>query len=319
MGVQQDELHARLRALQQRAVARRRSAAHSASQVALQRAVRATGLPGADRFVGKRVSEWVPGGPAKPRVPQEGSDDALVALVAVWSQWAGEKPDERWWRDQLVRARNEAFAERAMRTAAGAASDDEPAEANESVQGIAPAALEVHQAVVPHLDSMGSPWLTPYLPRGHDPVLRGALAPALAGGPSILVVLTGDSSTGKTRALYEALLRLAPSRPLLHPTDADGLLELVRGGRITSGSVLWLNESQRFFYGSSGEPAAAALRDLLGRIRGVTAVGTLWQKPYWEELTRQGVPEDPHGQARALLTGSSRWPRSCPGSIASAC
>ncbi|WP_405891508.1 hypothetical protein OG427_39605 [Streptomyces sp. NBC_00133] len=35
----------------------------------------------------------------------------------------------------------------------------------------------------------------------------------------------------------------------------------------------------------------------------MAAVGTLWNEPYWADLTRHGVPGDPHSHARALLTG----------------
>ncbi|MDR3083166.1 MAG: alpha/beta hydrolase, partial [Streptomyces sp.] len=175
----------------------------------------------------------------------------------------------------------------------------------DTLLGVGPAVLEVHPAALPGADAGTAqhPPLTPYLTRSHDGLLRQVLAPALAGGPSVLAMLTGESSTGKTRANYEAILELAPARPLFRPATADDLLALVADGRITAGTVLWLNESQRFLHGSAGARAAAALRGLLERQSGIAAVGTLWQDPYWDELTRQGVPEDPNGQARALLTG----------------
>ncbi|CAL9421908.1 hypothetical protein SUDANB67_03061 [Nocardiopsis dassonvillei] len=67
--------------------------------------------------------------------------------------------------------------------------------------------------------------------------------------------------------------------------------------------VLWLNEAQRFFYGSSAAEAVAALHQLLHQRTGIVAVGTLWTSPYWEELTRFGTSTDPHAQVRELLTG----------------
>ncbi|MEV7215167.1 hypothetical protein AB0O31_18990 [Kitasatospora cineracea] len=173
----------------------------------------------------------------------------------------------------------------------------------DTLLSVGPTVLEVHPAVLPSADMAQHPSLTPYLIRSHDGLLRQVLAPALKGGPSVLAMLTGESSTGKTRANYEAILELAPARPLFRPATADDLLALVAEGRITAGTVLWLNESQRFLHGSAGARAAAALRGLLERQSGIAAVGTLWQDPYWDELTRQGVPGDPNGQARALLTG----------------
>ncbi|MGW2612732.1 hypothetical protein ACWC4A_52090 [Streptomyces mirabilis] len=128
-----------------------------------------------------------------------------------------------------------------------------------------------------------------------------SLAPALEGGASILVMLVGDSSTGKTRALYEALCELAPNRPFLRPHMASDLLDLLHAGQLKPGDVLWLNETQRFLYGSAGEPAAAGLKRLMEEEPGIIALGTLWRSPYWTELTRQGAPGDPHSHARALL------------------
>ncbi|MFD7416000.1 hypothetical protein [Kitasatospora purpeofusca] len=223
-----------------------------------------------------------------------------MALVRLWSSWAHEvKPNERWWHNQLLRARAERAAELRGRTTV----DDEPADgsAAETLVAVGALNLEVHRAAIAPQDNgaPAPPDLTPYLSRAHDADLRAALEPALAGGPSVFAMLTGDSSTGKTRALYEALLTLAPDQPLLRPATAEDLLELLRSDRITSGTVLWLNETQRFLYGDDGERAAAALRRLLERRPGVAAVGTLWTDPYWQELTRPGTSG--HDQSRALL------------------
>ncbi|MFJ3788397.1 hypothetical protein [Kitasatospora sp. NPDC090091] len=275
------------------------------SQAVAEALVRASGRPGSAEFSGTRISDWAPEDVADFKVPQSKSDDKIVALVHLWSQWAGEavdRKDEKWWREQLGAARAEQKDERDGRTSASGIPHSEPEP--ESVTTVRGVRLEVHLAVTPPGDQDGPepPTLTPYVSRAHDAVLRAALEPALAGGPSLLVMLTGDSSTGKTRALYEALLALAADRPVLRPATADDLLELLRSDRITSGTVLWLNESQNFLYGESGERAAAGLRRLLERRPGVAAVGTLWLDPYWSELTRPGLWQ--HSQALVLLTGS---------------
>ncbi|MFE5983080.1 alpha/beta fold hydrolase, partial [Streptomyces wedmorensis] len=174
----------------------------------------------------------------------------------------------------------------------------------ETLETVGAARLEVHPSVL--LGDIQSPnHLTPFLPRAHDADLRRTLAPALHDGTSVLVVLTGESSTGKTRSLYEALRELAPRYPLLRPHTADDLLASVGNGLVRPGAVLWLNEAQRFFDGSNGEKAAAELRMLLERQPGVATVATMWTDPHWRTLTAQGVPGDPHSQARALLTGPS--------------
>ncbi|MET9796281.1 hypothetical protein [Nocardiopsis alba] len=170
-----------------------------------------------------------------------------------------------------------------------------------------PAALQVHAAVLPAPDSGGHAFLTPYLHRTHDAQLRDHLVPALGGDVSVLVMMTGESSTGKTRSLYEALHELAPHRFLLCPKTVADLLHLLNSGRVDDQAVLWLNEAQHFFYGTGAPEAAATLQQLLMRHRGIVAVGTLWTKPFWEELTRSGTSGDQHGQVRELLT--------CPSAI----
>ncbi|MGW9498910.1 hypothetical protein ACWG5P_31870 [Streptomyces prasinus] len=190
--------------------------------------------------------------------------------------------------------------------------------------------LEVHTAIDPCGTAAGasSAVLMPYLPRGHDTALRGALEPVLGGGPSVLAVLTGESPTGKTRALYEALLDLAPDRLLLRPAGAEDLLALLEGGRVVPGVVVWLNEAQRFLHGSVGERAVARLRDVLERQPGVVAVGALWTAPYWNDLTRGSARAGPRpahrpvcpahpgrGQAvrgRARAVGGARPPSEGP-------
>jgi transcriptional regulator with XRE-family HTH domain len=145
--------------------------------------------------------------------------------------------------------------------------------------------------------------LTPYLQRDHDKELCAALRRAAADGPSVFAVLAGDSCTGKTRALYEALLEVVPDWPLLRPDDADDLLVLLNEGRFRPGTVLWLNEAQRHLYGTSGEQAADLLRRKLAATSGAVAVAALWRHPYLDELTAAGNSPDMHAAARALLDG----------------
>lgn len=173
------------------------------------------------------------------------------------------------------------------------------------IADVDPQTLEVHPAVLAAPDPGGYPFLPSYLSRAHDAELRSHLKPALQGGKSVLVMLTGDSATGKTRALYEALGELASHRRLLRPGTSGDLLSILLEGRFEHDTVLWLNESQRFFYGQDAEQTAAELRRLLVTTTRLVAVGTLWTDPYWEELTRPGRAEDPHGQVRGLLDSSA--------------
>lgn len=107
MGTQKRELHARLRGLRERAETARKAAKQPFSQSFLQQQVQATGLPGGREFTGKRASDWAPKTIERFKVPLVTSDDAVLALVGVWSQWAKEDVNQQWWRRQLELVREE--------------------------------------------------------------------------------------------------------------------------------------------------------------------------------------------------------------------
>ncbi|MCG7209441.1 hypothetical protein [Streptomyces arenae] len=173
-----------------------------------------------------------------------------------------------------------------------------------------PFALEVHQAIDPPAkDARHLPLLPTYVERAHDGVLRAAAREAAAGS-SKMVVLVGDSSTGKTRACWEALRSLPATWRLWHPIDPTrpqaALAELERVGPRT---VVWLNESQHYLLTPNsdlGERISAGLRTLLREAqRGpVLVLGTVWPE-YWEILVAEPAAgtADRHEQARKLLTG----------------
>jgi hypothetical protein len=176
---------------------------------------------------------------------------------------------------------------------------------------IDPFVLEVHRPVEPGDAPLGLPVLPPYVPREHDRVL-GQVVRAAAGGRSGIAVLVGGSSTGKTRACWEALSLLRDQDPpwrLWHPIDPSrpdaALAELPGIGLRT---VVWLNEAQ--FYldpaeAALGERVAAGLRALLrdpGRAP-VLVLATVWPQ-FWDALTaRPADGDDRHAQARELLAG----------------
>jgi hypothetical protein len=174
-----------------------------------------------------------------------------------------------------------------------------------------PFALEVHRPVQAGNGQSGLPVLPTYVPREHDHQLA-KVARAAADGASGIAVLVGGSSTGKTRACWEAL-RLLRERPepwrLWHPIDPSrpeaALRELPLIGPRT---VIWLNEAQ--FYldapaGGLGEQVAAGLRELLRdpERTPVLVLATLWPQ-FWDGLTaRPQAGGDRHAQARELLAG----------------
>jgi hypothetical protein len=147
-----------------------------------------------------------------------------------------------------------------------------------------------------------------YVPRAHDQDLADAVLDA-AAGRSRMVVLVGSSSTGKTRACWEAIQPLATQGWWLwhpfDPTRAEAALADLQ--RVRSRTVVWLNEAQHYLDDSQeGERIAAAVHVLLtdpGR-GPILVLGTLWPE-YVEQYTALSLPGkvDPHSQVRELLAG----------------
>ncbi|MFJ3174748.1 helix-turn-helix domain-containing protein [Streptomyces roseus] len=147
-----------------------------------------------------------------------------------------------------------------------------------------------------------------YVRREHDAVLANVVE-AAAGGRSGLLVLVGPSSTGKTRACWEAVQTLSEHGwRLWHPYDPSRVEAALAGvQQVGPRTVVWLNEAQHYLGDiHHGEILAATLRTLLtDRTRGpVLILGTLW--PEYEReysaLPQPGRP-DPHPQVRELLAG----------------
>ena len=143
------------------------------------------------------------------------------------------------------------------------------------------------------------PALPVYVPREHDTALAEVVT-AAAAGPGGIAVLVGGSSTGKTRACWQALDLLRGARPgwrLWHPIDPQGALAGLPG--VEPRTVVWLNEAQRYLDtpDDAGKQVAAGLRKLLrDQARGpVLVLATLWPE-FWAELTvrppgaRTGTP-----------------------------
>ncbi|MDH2388424.1 helix-turn-helix domain-containing protein [Streptomyces sp. HNM0663] len=150
-----------------------------------------------------------------------------------------------------------------------------------------------------------------YVPREHDRELAAAVRDVMAGR-SRIVVLVGTSSTGKTRACWEAVQPLAEMGWWLwHPFDPTrveaALEELCRVGPRT---VVWLNEAQHYLGNpASGERIAAAVHRLLvDEERGpVLVLGTLWPE-YARQYTALPTPGegDPYSRVRELLSGRTQ-------------
>ncbi|MGV9457067.1 hypothetical protein [Streptomyces sp. NPDC003635] len=170
--------------------------------------------------------------------------------------------------------------------------------------------LEVHPAGHAPVDARparGGQVLPGYVQRRHDVALADAVH-ATAGGRSQIVVLVGSSSTGKTRACWEAVQPLGGNWRLWHPFDptrAEAALEDLH--RVGPHTVVWLNEAQHYLGDrTAGERIAAALHNLLTdpQRSPVLVLGTLWPE-YAARYTALPAPgeEDPHSRVRELLAG----------------
>ncbi|MFG2488083.1 helix-turn-helix domain-containing protein [Streptomyces virginiae] len=150
--------------------------------------------------------------------------------------------------------------------------------------------------------------LSGYVRRDHDRVLAAAVA-AVAAGERRMVVLVGSSSTGKTRACWEAVQPLASEGWALwhpfNPTRAEAAHDAL--ARVGPRTVVWLNEAQHYLGDPShGERIAAALHAMLTTPgRGpLLLLGTLWPE-YARRYIAPPTPTapDPHSRVRELLTG----------------
>ena len=166
-----------------------------------------------------------------------------------------------------------------------------------------PFALDVHESIVaPAADTDAVlDMLPPYVCRAHDDQLEKVVDRALAGCSGI-VVLLGDSSTGKTRALWEALGPLRarrgwklwyPSR--YRPDELIGQLDNV-GPR----TVVWFNETQRYLLPYS-ELDRGRLIEKMHQVLAnphkapVLVLGSLWRDHY------ATLCADPGSATRGLL------------------
>jgi hypothetical protein len=158
-----------------------------------------------------------------------------------------------------------------------------------------PVVLGVHKAI-------GGGPLPPYVRRRHDELLATVLDPEQAANR--LVVLRGGSSTGKSRAAYQAVAARLPRWPVCYPRTVSALARLLEGG-IAARSVLWLNELRHYADAPGGAQVLFELADLLQRQGQIVAITTVWPR-FWAAYTAGYHAEpgraDPARASRELLT-----------------
>ena len=161
----------------------------------------------------------------------------------------------------------------------------------------------------------GLPELPTYVSRDVDEEMREAIVDAAGNGG--LVVLVGGSSTGKTRAAYEAVRAELPDWRLLHPADPAELATSVAARQLPrSGVVVWLDEAQHYLTGPDRLTTGMA-RALLDPNHPMVVIATMW--PQWYEQLTTPPPADlplsdaedidPHRHARQILASALRLVR----------
>ena len=136
-----------------------------------------------------------------------------------------------------------------------------------------------------------------YVPRPHDEVLRAVLDPAVTA--SRLVVVRGGSSTGKSRAAWEAVAARLADWQLDYPRDPAALKERLDAG-IPAGTVLWLGELRQYAEADGGEQVLGRLADLING-EGRLLITTVWPEQWSAYTSAAGTGTGPAATAGRLL------------------
>jgi hypothetical protein len=156
-----------------------------------------------------------------------------------------------------------------------------------------PVELGVHQVI-------GGGPMPPYIRRPHDELLLALLDPTVR--TSRLVVVRGGSSTGKTRAAYEAIAARLVDWYLDYPLDPGALAARLDSG-VPPRTVLWLGELRQYADADAGPQVLARLADLLD-VDGHLVITTLWPEHWtaYAAAARAGPgTADPAGVTGQLL------------------
>ncbi|MFI6144880.1 tetratricopeptide repeat protein [Streptomyces sp. NPDC051109] len=113
-------------------------------------------------------------------------------------------------------------------------------------------------------DASSSP--PPYLPRQADRELAAAVTTDIYPESSRIVLLVGAPKSGRTRTLWEGMIRNLPSRWVLRPPRGLSVADLaavLREEPLASPAVLWLDDLDTLLAGESGEELADSLGQFL--------------------------------------------------------
>ena len=151
-----------------------------------------------------------------------------------------------------------------------------------------------------------------YVRRPHDELLRAVLDPAVPA--SRLVVVRGGSSTGKTRAAYEAVAGRLADWQLDYPLDPGALAARLEAG-VPPRTVLWLGELRQYADADGGAAVLGRLADLLNG-EGHLVITTVWPEQWtaYTAAARAGPGARRSGRGgRAAAGAAARAHRRRPG------
>lgn len=302
---------------QAKAARKRRGLPHSRNSAAKEAREQQGGGPDA-----RRIGEWLR--VMDPHAPRD--EDEVWTLVRVWGRWAGQpmRKEQRLYWNNLVRI---AQPQRAapMKEATKAAEGRRKAPFGQDkvldrlpentgthrpmtenrlvplrlVRECDPILLGVHRPIRVDSDS-ALPALPLFIERDHDRQLRYNLTNLQQNQ---MIVLTGASSTGKTRSAWEAILACLPDWTLIRPATTDDVIQIADNIQIPARSVIWLDEAQTYFYGPAGTEAAVRLLNLLSAQKAIVILGSMWPD-HWQVLATRPKPDEPDRWrlSRELLT-----------------
>ncbi|GAA2283858.1 hypothetical protein GCM10010234_22580 [Streptomyces hawaiiensis] len=137
-----------------------------------------------------------------------------------------------------------------------------------------------------------------YVTRDIEPHLHGALR---RGG---FVLLVGESTSGKTRAAFEAIRLLHPDHHFVAPSTREAVAVLLDGWEAVDRCVVWLDDLERFL--GTGGLTTSVLHRLLSSDRYVLVLATMRSHEYdcyrdRAETEVSGVAQEVWRQGRAVL------------------
>lgn len=164
--------------------------------------------------------------------------------------------------------------------------------------------IPVEDLLPGHVAVHGSGRLPPYIPRGHDSLLRSRLSEVDTAGGRGIFVMIGESATGKSRSAYEAVKAVLPHWQVLIAENTAAIRE--SAPLLTDPTVLWVDETPSTrFLAPDGLSLPDILRFSIPRPNTVPAIILiqLWPETYHRLISPLSSRDsgDPSRNAREIL------------------